>query len=118
MNSTRDDFRRITSQMTFDRMGFVRLDETQATKLAKFSLKLNAVLVWAIEDYFARGCPTDTPQSAAFGLALWNAVPESFSFKDCTCDIGRGERCPHRESWHAHLKSAAAGAVADVGLAR
>ena len=83
-----------------------------ATKVAKFAAQLNPVLIWAIEDYFARGCPTGTAAEAALGLALHNAVPEVFSFKGCTCNAPVAAPCVHRRAWHAHLLSAAAGAKA------
>lgn len=103
MNCTRAEFQRILQCTTYDRMGFARLDEVQATKLLKMAIKLNAVLVWALEDYCQRGFPADSAITAALGLALLGAAPNEFSFPACDCNPAHDLPCPHREEWRQQL---------------
>ena len=109
MNCSRAEFQKILQQMTYDRMGLVRLDEVQATKLAKFAIKLNAVLVWALEDFHERGCPSDSKTRATLGLALLQAAPDAFSFPACDCNKAHNLPCPHKEDWRQQLLAVIAG---------
>ena len=105
MNCTRAEFQKIISSARFDRMGLLRQDDggEAATKLVKYALKLNAVLVWAIEDYAARGFPSDTREAATLGLALLHAAPEEFTVAGCDCNPAHNLPCPHREAWRQQL---------------
>jgi len=111
MNITRPHFQRIMDRLSFDRMGIARLDPTDATRVALYAMRLNAVTVWAIEDYFARGCPADTPAQAKLGLALLGAAPGEFHFPDCDCNPRHDLPCPHREAYRQQLLQAARGPI-------
>jgi hypothetical protein len=102
------DIRKLLRTMTFDRLGFARIeDEADRTRLAIFAGRANAVVEWALADYLARGCPHATPAEAKLGLALFNVVPEAFPFEDCACVMPEGMRCRHAEAWRAQLLRAA-----------
>lgn len=100
----RADVRKVLEGLTYDRMGFARLDDpADITRLAKFAHRANAVVEWALADYLSRGCPHDTPETAKLGLALLGAAPEAFQFEGCDCHMPEGINCPHFEGWHAQL---------------
>lgn len=93
------DVRRCLAAMTFDRMGHVRLDDpVDRTRLAIFAHRANAVVEWALRDYLARGCPSDTRAAATLGLALFEAAPEAIPL-GCSCRMPDGLRCVHAEAW-------------------
>ena len=115
MNVTRRDYLRIIERLRFDRLGVVKLDPVDATKVTLHSICLNAVAVWAVEDYFARGCPADTPVQAKLGLALLGAVPGEFHFPECDCNPRHDLPCPHREAYRQQLLRAARAPASGTG---
>jgi len=99
------DFQRLLRRLGRDPTLSRRLKPSEAKVLVEYAQAINAVLMQGQALFFAEGARVDTPEWAAFALALHHADPGKFQFPECaSCPVPARCECAARTEWLEHCR--------------